>query len=422
MQSQKKLGVKDVRKQGAPSMGNWFWDKDSMLADLKAFYGDRVDEGYTCAWKSTYAGYIFGWYADYDACMKDVMRCDVDKRYGFELILEDAPCRGYFDVEWCGVEDAKHETIGRITETIIQTCWDEYQVKVTVNVSCGSRSVKGVFKNSYHVTVHGVIFQNNHVKGGGMKGFVAKVIENSTKRDGECIDGSVYTRWRQMRQTFCSKREVGALPLLPMGGSTLQIEACDENNATPWKGYEIMCRKFDGGVKFIADPERDPETVGKSTSIRGKRKASEDHQPCEKVGDLPMNVVSDLNEFLGINCESTCEVSGKVKCPDKTVFCWLRNKGLRKCLVSEGITHQNENAFIYSQSGSMYYRCRSETCKGKQHFLGYAPESYTKWVSEFTGSKDSASPTTEDVIEQIDPTKRLRQIGTKMDQDSKATA
>ena len=74
LKSCKKLGVKDIRKQGAPLMGNWFWNKDSMLADLKAFYGDCVNEGYTCAWKSTYAGYIFGWYADYDACMKDVMR------------------------------------------------------------------------------------------------------------------------------------------------------------------------------------------------------------------------------------------------------------------------------------------------------------------------------------------------------------
>jgi len=57
MESQHKLGVKDIRKQGAPLMGNWFWNKDSMIANLKAFYGDSVNEGYTCAWKSTYAGY-----------------------------------------------------------------------------------------------------------------------------------------------------------------------------------------------------------------------------------------------------------------------------------------------------------------------------------------------------------------------------
>ena len=103
-----------------------------MVADFDATYGGQECQGYTCAWKNTKKGYLFGHYATSKDAMEDVMRCPAGQRYGFELLRPESLCRAYFDVEWVGVQDQKHEIVSRIQAQIVEMCWEEYCVRVKV--------------------------------------------------------------------------------------------------------------------------------------------------------------------------------------------------------------------------------------------------------------------------------------------------
>jgi len=121
MGSLQRLSVDDMIKQGAPTNARWFWNKKAMLADFEVCRRDQVYGGYTCTWKNTSKGYIFGHYATSKDAMEDVMRCPVGRRFGFKLIQPDSACRGYLDLEWVGLQDTNHETVSRIEATIIKT-------------------------------------------------------------------------------------------------------------------------------------------------------------------------------------------------------------------------------------------------------------------------------------------------------------
>jgi len=165
------------------------------------------------------------------------------------------------------------------------------------------------------------------------------------------------------------------VPLLPMGGDPLQIQEYDENDAMAYEGYEIMCRTFDDSIKLIRDPEMAPQHSSKCKSAGIKRKANSDRVLCSTEGDLPASIVTELNAVLALNSIGTCEVSGSGGTNGTIVFCWLRNIGSRHCPFSQGKPHDNENAYMYSVCGSMYYQCRANACKGQRYYLGNAPAS-----------------------------------------------
>jgi len=95
---------------------------------------------------------------------------------------------------------------------------------------------------------------------------------------------------------------------------------------------------------------------------------------------LPENVVADLKTLLeatqkeGCVLKHTCVTDGKyyfrVNC---------ENSGTRDCVVTPGVTHTHNHAYLMCSKGRVSYWCHSNECNGKAD-LGEIPESFVDFA------------------------------------------
>ena len=193
------------RHENIPKSGGlWF----AVLKDLTHYHATCTHKkGLVCAaWdKNATGSKAFGVFKNGQEYFDTVQQMPLSKRSGYEIIMRDAPCKLYLDVEWETENeediDARSKIIA-ICAAISSRMATEYPRIVDGSIdfyisTCSRMKNSKVFKNSFHIVATNVIFCNNH--SGDMEHFVRELhFENE-------IDTAVYTPNRCVRTELSSK-------------------------------------------------------------------------------------------------------------------------------------------------------------------------------------------------------------------------
>lgn len=421
---------------GIPPGGEWHKKQVHMLADKEARYGSG---GFAVAWemkpwtcpktgcKNTW--FRYGVYECADDFYTALYTLPTDKRYGYELIPADTPCRNYADVEWMGERDATHKILKILVAVVRTHCKNEYQHDPELAVACSTRPAgPGLWKNSYHIVVGGLVFQSNH---GAMKAFWADIQAllpgaewhwDNNGQQTHVIDMAVYTRNRVMRLPLCSKR--GGVPFTRISGDPLDVHddftsfqpsAGDDPEA--WEPLIVSNPTIDGDSKRIPDPS----SVGRKRVSVSRKRASAGNGAVRRptgralaavtvtapAADLPLFVIRDLQQRLDLKGSQGCDVTGHTNRDSERLFIQCKNSGPRCCLSTKGFTHEpgSNTASMWCHlrdGGHLWYTCRSERCKGKSICLDKSPQSLLEWLREPPDSDAAADAADADSDAAID--------------------
>ena len=85
-----------AEQHGLPDGGTWY-SRQAPQMDLYAKAG-----GFLVSWDSAHGGAskVYGVYPSPEDFYSNLMEVAASKRYGYEVIGPNAPCRAYADVEW----------------------------------------------------------------------------------------------------------------------------------------------------------------------------------------------------------------------------------------------------------------------------------------------------------------------------------
>jgi len=204
--------ILDRTKAHLPCGGEWFSTQRHMITQLQHVHGGK---GFTVAWDTGLDGQkAYGIYLSPTDFYQCLLQNAADQRWGYELIPQDIPCKGYMDIEWIGPEDQEHNRLQVVVKALREKIYSEFSITPEIYVNCGTRSIaaasamsstattittatttsinpkkyeanehKDLFKHSYHVVINNLIFENNH--NGVMKSFFLSLVvpaeDNSSK-------------------------------------------------------------------------------------------------------------------------------------------------------------------------------------------------------------------------------------------------
>jgi hypothetical protein len=204
--------------------GIWF----SRYKDMFAHYETSPDKQklFCVSWdraNATTAGSkMFGIFQTPVQYFRTIQQMPAGTVCGYEIILEGQPCKLYLDVEW----ETEGDVDGKASATVDAICssvtenvrkqfiptstpemtdeekqqqeeaWKDLQLEFYIS-TCSRMKNATVFKNSFHIVVHNVIFPNNH--DGMMKEFITSL------GFPDRIDKAVYSRNRCIRTELSAK-------------------------------------------------------------------------------------------------------------------------------------------------------------------------------------------------------------------------
>jgi len=341
--------------------------------------------------KKNGGGYCYAEYESSADYFGSILSKPVGERYGYECIRPEKPCKLYFDIEWLGAYDPTRGKLLSYVEEIRAYLRLVYGGEYALYITCGCRELSpGVFKNSYHIVVAGLIFSNNHE--GAMKNCVAAI--KATIEDGsEGIDMKVYAWGQMMRTILCSKRGSN-IPLRSITGdpfsstsSLFSDDVCMEDNVTDLTNFLVTAQDDRPSVKRVDGLS----TVNISKAAAKKNEARKRERAIRGVsGDIlsssgtfmPVNVTADCQRMVDATRSEGCVVTGRVHKINQAYILQCQNSGIRHCIAnSGGHQHENENARLVVVNGYVQYRCFSENCKDSHFVLGVIPESLKAFMN-----------------------------------------
>jgi len=244
------IDKKTRRLFGMPSGGDWYYQQKDVLEACIVKYGAL--SGFVGAWqKPNTKAFCYGVYENFNAFMLDVQTIEPTKRYGYEIIRADVPCRLFFDIEWISeIVDAFHEFMGRFVKAVHQVFEKRFGSVPVLRTTCDTRVLKdGSYKNSYHSLEGTLVFENGHGNGSLIKVVFNEVLDLLSPEDRKRVDKGVFTRNRPMRTPLCSKRESNSAGFRNISGDTssLRIDTFIYEREIPDKdpngydGFAISC-------------------------------------------------------------------------------------------------------------------------------------------------------------------------------------
>ena len=364
-----------------PTGGKWFSTQAPVLLETSGFaVGWDVASG-----KGRKA---YGLYASVEEFYEHLARNASDRRYGYELIVADRPCKGYADVEWFGACDTTHARVGRLIEFYKQRAAEWYPDcgSLIVHVACGSRvRSDGVWKHSYHLTLGNLVWSCNHACN-GMRVFFCIPMQleeffwvDEKRQTRSIVDMSVYTRNRLFRLPYNLKRG-GTIPMLPSLNLRTQRDAEEDivvANALPLLVTHIVEPHYNVVVNDVPPP---PDT--RSRSNKRPRQAEEEH-------DTSMPISLDLLQAALVSCGDLVSKPRGVSYDEDESKWVVQCKALqpRPCIVRVGITHDSNNLLLFVHPNAsdrtlqLRCHCTSTGCKHSPHkYLGHFVEKrFLQW-------------------------------------------
>ena len=363
----------DRLKENIPAGGKWFWYQNDMIEAHEQEGGVRL------AWQKKNEAYAYGLYpgATQTEVMESILSNPPDKRWALEWIPADTRCKGFVDVDIKGEPDTHHKQLADIVQWIREKFRREFSsdLVLEIHVCCGSRyTSEGEYKNSYHIVINNLIFENNH--DGTMQNFFDINLE-SLKLS---IDAAVYSRNRLFRLPHNSKQG-GTNPLYRISGDP----TLDQFNHRFGESIEAVL------PFFVSDPEPNPCAFLVPSVVRGPARApaskpeaqAKDGRASKRQKGVdylappcPFSVFKRMLEEIGDN-QSVPTGSTYIEHEQKWQIQCNANKQRRPCVVSSETFHDTNNLILFvtrHQGGlKMEAFCTAESCKHKRKpIVGYA--------------------------------------------------
>ena len=149
------------RLYNTPPAGEWFFRQSPALT-LHSMSGRT---GFPVAWDKAVGTQkkVYGVYDDAETYYTHARTLPPKLRAGYEIILPDHPARGYARVEFITEEpDAHHTRMAAVLAHYRQKALEQYNLSAEIYVAYSSRPEKGRVRSVYHVTIHNLVFANNH--------------------------------------------------------------------------------------------------------------------------------------------------------------------------------------------------------------------------------------------------------------------
>jgi len=367
---------KDRVKLSVPTGGVWFWKLDNAhAAHIKN------PTRFLVAWDKDpkIGSKCYGLYANVRVFMDNLKKCDLDKRWAYEVIPPNTICNGYTDVEFYGPADPLyqngwHSKIDMILAHIDQKVLRLKGYHAIFKLQYSSRPEGNTIKHSFHIIVLNLPFSNNH--DGTMKKFF-EVTEDmgdewytvfNDKRK-TIMDPKVYSERQCFRMALCSKKGK-LIPLKPLSDNFRQMEF-DDNEDSAHLAALLVCNK---NPQYSLVP---------STPQAQRAQASTARKIEHKPRDWNSNMFSkkEIEILLRDHGDTVSKVTKITKHFDRENQYWAQcdqRKQLRPCIATPGCTHNSNNCilrltFVAPGNYSVEHRCLSDTCKGRGYqLLGFA--------------------------------------------------
>ena len=311
------------------------------------------------------------------------------KRYLYEVILSDRPCKPYLDIEW-KQENADEEDhtafIQKITDDIIKIFYDRYNERINKESILISTS-HGDTKVSFHIVVNYLAYRTNRKKttNSAWDLYVA-LLQLDEKYYKDKLDESVYSLDREFRAIYSTKF-----------GDTRQFLPLNQK-----KKKKICDNILD---YFITNFDKEPKYI--NTPVYVETKKHNNQTEFKFKGDHLLNVdeqniIDRLLELLQ-NVHPTALYTGKTT--DNNGYRFSYKDRTEPCYT--GHIHKNNGfcCYIRRLSGEVFIFCHSIKCS-RVYKIGYFHKD-NEWKNElikinqqFLDYKENIN--LEDVIEKED--------------------
>ena len=346
---------------------------------------------------------VYGLYPSAEDFYTHLLQNPPNKRFGYELIPENTPCKAYADIEWIGAPDPNHTLLKRLITFFREQAAEKYPDlpgHLEVYVACGSRPAEGErVKHSYHVTIHNLVFPCNHDD--QMKQFFtlpstsdySEFYRSNAKGESKCIiDAGVYTRNRVFRLPYNMKRG-GTVPLLRLSNDPYEDDFDGEfNNEDVDDVLPMVLTTIEHCADtYFVKMEAVQATVGEPASKKRKRNNSAvddtdaKSKKIKKVKSTFVSTTADDHEGMSIALQQLLRDAGDNDSHLQPVqrdsrgyeqdafYAQVRNaKHGRLCLAQPYacVVHKNNTARLYltlqNKGYNVRFHCFSERCKTRE--------------------------------------------------------
>ena len=313
----------------------------------------------------------FGLYPSPNVFVANLLSCEEDKRWAYELIPPNTRCKAYTDIEWKEpgpLLPGFHPKMNMILDHLSQKTLKEHGIIAIFQILTSSRKDEdGLIKHSYHVNIVNLLFENNH--DGTMKHFFEVTDDMGDdwfwNKKGEILpilDPKVYTNKQKFRMPLCSKKGK-TIPLLPLDGN--------------FGGDDVG--KIISYLVTSIDPNIDYKLVPCTQSKPNQIKVKSGSTPAKTVqtgkfqftGHQLEDILRKHGDLVSKVTKITPDQSGdfyRVQCDQR--------KQKRKCLHETTCFHNSNNCLLrVTPEGTQFrvdYRCMGGKCQNLRDLcLGY---------------------------------------------------
>jgi hypothetical protein len=285
-------------------------------------------------------------------------------------------------------------------ETTSSCVQERYCTEAQFSVLKGSRDTEdGQYKHSYHLVSRDIAFASN---GSDMKKLLEDFVRanlNDTvltyvdARDGKTksiIDTAVYTKNRAFRTQLSHKRSDPTKTMLQLIERTVTSEHTDNQGNTisvcQWKQCnnttkDQLMQAFITHIPEDLKPGIIPSSSSISQLLGAKRplavaaeaRDSKRQAVAADTSELPHHalIMAQVQKMVDDRGGSGCRISSLKMLDSSTMHLSCKNSCQRTCLVTKGLIHKNNNAYItVSKDMRVTYGCHSQKCKGKAEVIG----------------------------------------------------
>ena len=153
---------------GVPGGGAWYWKQDIKDGQPGALthYRESGSNGFIVSWDKDIAmNRAFAWYSGPQEFFENLLLIVPERRFGYELIPENAKCKAYMDIEWIGANDLHHTVLSSKLVELRHSIETQLMIAPNIYMVCGSRPKEEgrvmKTKNLYHLVIKNVIFNDN---------------------------------------------------------------------------------------------------------------------------------------------------------------------------------------------------------------------------------------------------------------------
>ena len=365
-------------------------------------YAAAGKQGHTVAWDTAPikgkkdGAKAYAHYDSIEAFYASLLQNPPDKRFGYELIPENTPCKAYGDIEWIGEPDPNHALLTHLIKFFRKRAAEWYSDlpgQLEVFVTCSSRPAGGeLVKHSYHVIINNLVFSCNHDD--QMKLFFTlpgtsdvdsgKFYWTDTKGESKCVvDTGVYDKNRAFRLSYNMKRG-STTPFLRLSNDPYEDDFTGEysNESVDDVLPMVLTTIEPCADTYFVKKEVIGSPVGEPANKKRKRDDSADACGGEAADErprahavarikMPVSMEALKSALEGHGDDVSRPSSFDVISTGQTGWAIQCNQGgrSRQCLVDPTKTHDSNNLllFVRPQPNDHIMRvechCTAESCK-----------------------------------------------------------